>query len=273
MAVTQNQLASKTLNILLVTSISFGVYFVLDELYFGKLRQWLDRAIHQLGTSHILTYLIMGIPIYLGTLLMHRVKGALDSLGLTRSLLEGIIAPLIFTLPMFIGYAWVFEFNAEVTFDKVAVGVIAAAFFEELFFRGFLFGQLYRYTKIGFIPSILLGALLFASVHLYQSQEVSILVGIFGATFFGAVMFAWVYVEWGYNLWVPIFLHLFMNLSWMLFSVSDNAWGGNYANIFRVSTILLTVILTIVYKKRKGIRLEVNRRTIWMKKEVLQQSF
>jgi len=79
-------------------------------------------------------------------------------------------------------------------------------------------------------------------------------------------LFAWLYVEWNYNLWVPIFLHMLMNLSWGLFSVSDNAFGGIYSNVFRIATIVLAITLTLFYKKKKRTKLEINKNTIWMKK-------
>jgi len=44
------------------------------------------------------------------------------------------------------------------------------------------------------------------------------------------------------NLWVPIGLHLFMNLHWMLFSAGDNALGSIYANVFRAITITFTIV-------------------------------
>jgi uncharacterized protein len=177
----------KQTRIIAITFLTFGLYFVLDELYFGAARKWIDGAIGQLGVSHLAAYLLFGIPIYLGALLLHGFKGFLESLGLNKPLLPGMLAPLLFTLPMFIGFALAFEFNAEITLNQVLIMVISAAFFEELFFRGFLFGQIYRYTRIGFIPAILLGALLFAAVHLYQSQDFPTLIGIFATTFLGAV--------------------------------------------------------------------------------------
>jgi len=171
------------------------------------------------------------------------------------------------TLPMFIGFAILFDFDTELSLNSILVTVVAAAFFEELYFRGFLFGQIFRYTRWGFIPSILLGAILFGLVHLYQGTEPGEIIGIFLITFMGGILFAWTYVEWNYNLWAPIFLHLFMNLSWGLFAVSDNALGGMYANIFRVITITLTIILTLLYKRRNKIPLEVKRSTLLVKKE------
>jgi hypothetical protein len=166
---------------------------------------------------------------------------------------------------MFIGFSICFNYNRDLTTDEILISGVAAAFFEEFIFRGFLFGQLFRYTKLGFIPSILLGAVLFAAMHLYQSNDPLTLIGIFSTTFMGAVLFSWLYVEWNYNLWISIFLHFFMNLAWMIFAVSDNAFGGIYANVFRILTIALAIILTLVYKRKKQIPLNITKENIWMK--------
>lgn len=262
---------NRTLKIILITFLSFGVYFVLDDIFFKDLRAWVDGIINQLGISHIIAYAFFGIPIVLGAALIHGPKGVIDSLGLDKSIINGFLFALICTAPMLIGFAVVFDFNTEMSIDKILISVIAAAFFEELYFRSFLFGQLYNFTKLGFIPAVIMGALLFASVHLYQSDELSTLVGVFLTTLLGGILFAWVYVEWNSNIWVPIFLHLFMNLFWEMFSVSDNAFGGTYSNVFRLVTIALIIALTVFYKRKKGIRLEINRKTLWMKKNWLQQ--
>lgn len=258
---------NRNLRILLITAISFAVYYILDALYFNELRKILNANINQFGVSHILTYTISAFPLIIGAGLMHGIRGIVRSFGLDKSIVKGFVFALLCTAPMFIGYVFVYEFSNEITLNKILVNVFAAAFFEELFFRGFLFGQIYRFTKVGFIPSIFIGAFLFAFIHLYQSRELSTLIGVFLITFLGAILFAWTYVEWNYNIWVPIFLHLFMNLFWLLFSVADNAFGGIYANVFRTITLILIVLLTILYKRRKGIPLEVNRRTMWMKKD------
>ena len=47
-----------------------------------------------------------------------------------------------------------------------------------------------------------------------------------------------------------------------VFSVSDNALGGVYSNVFRFMTIGLIIGLTVWYKKEKGMKLEINRNTI-----------
>ena len=256
---------------LLITLLAFGLYFLVDEQYFSALRTWINGFINQIGISHILAYLIVGIPIFIGVLYLHGKNKWAESLGLDQPIVKGLLFSLLCTLPMFVGYGIVFSFNTEFSLNHLLVTVIAAALFEELYFRGFLFGQLYRYTNWGFIPSVLIGAILFGIVHLYQGTQLNELIGIFTVTFMGAVLYAWVYVEWNYNLWVPIFLHLFMNLSWGLFSAGDSALGGMYANLFRSITIALIIILTIRYKRRNNKKLAVNRKTFWVKKPLYQE--
>ncbi len=257
---------NRTLKIVLITTISFCIYYALQQLYFADIRNWLNTFIKNLGICHLITYLIIGIPLFVGVGLIHNFKGFLEAVGLNKNIGVALTFSLICTLPMLIGYAILFDFNSEITITKILIGAIIAGFIEELYFRGILFGQIFRYTKIGFIPSIIFGALIFAFGHLYQSQDLSTLIGIFVTTFLGAILFAWVYVEWNYNLWVPIFLHTFMNLFWMLFSVSDNAYGGKYANIFRVITILLIIGLTVIYKIKNGLKFNINKNNLIYKK-------
>ena len=133
--------------------------------------------------------------------------------------------------------------------------------------RGFFFGQLFKKTRLGFFPALILSALIFASLHLYQSNDPATMFGIFTTTFLGAGLFAWLYVEWDYDLWLPIGLHFFMNLSWELFSVADNAFGGWSANLIRGLTIVFAVGGTLLYKKYLKIPLAVNRETILIKNQ------
>jgi membrane protease YdiL (CAAX protease family) len=223
------------------------------------------ERIQHVGLSHIIVYLIVSLPVVLGASVINEFKRCKTTLGLNRSIFKGMLFPLICSLPMFIGFAVCFNYNRDLTLDEILISGVAAAFFEEFIFRGFLFGQLFRYTKLGFIPSLLLGAFLFAAMHLYQSNDPLTLIGIFATTFMGAVLFSWLYVEWNYNLWIAIFLHFFMNLAWMFFAVSDNAFGGIYANVFRILTIALAISLTLFYKRKKQIPLNITRENIWMK--------
>ena len=256
----------KSLRILGITLLSFLIYYVLDERYFYHVREWFYGIIPQLSVAHFIAYVLFGIPLFIGTVLITKPEQSIDSLGLKGSLIQGAGFALLFTLPMFIGYGFLFSFTDEISFDGIFIRTIAAGFFEELYFRAFLFGMIYRFTKFGFLPSIIIGALLFGSVHLYQSQDMGTMIGIFMTTFMGAILFAWMYSEWSFNLWIPVFLHLFMNLSWLLFSVSDNAFGNLWGNVFRYSTVAFAITFTVIYKKRQGKELEITGKTLWMKK-------
>lgn len=65
---------NRTLKILIITVLSFGSYFVLDDIFFKGVRKWLFEIIDQLGISHIISYSIFGIPIVLGSILIHDFK-------------------------------------------------------------------------------------------------------------------------------------------------------------------------------------------------------
>lgn len=252
---------------ILLVFLSFATYYFLFS-NFKLIKVGLDKLTEQGLVSYILTYLIVGIPIFIGTLLIDKKISIFKSLGLSSNVLTAILTSVLFTLPMFIGGMFFFKFNQKIELENLIAGTIIAGFMEELYFRGFLFGQLFRNTNLGFIPSILFGALIFAFGHLYQSQNISELAGIFMITFSGAVFFAWLYAEWNYNLWVPIWTHTLMNLSWNLFEIDNSALGDIKANIFRSLTILAAILFTIIYKKNRNERLTINRQTLMLNKKI-----
>lgn len=259
--------SNQTLKTILLVFLSFLAYYILFINFKPAIKVWLDSLTKQGLTSYILTYLIIGTPIFIGTYLINWKTNVFKSLGLSSSILPPMWTSLLFTLPMFIGGLLFFKLNEEIDIENLIAGTIVAGFMEELYFRGFLFGQLFRKTNLGFIPSIIFGALIFAFGHLYQSQDVGELIGIFMITFSGAVFFAWLYVEWNYNLWVPILTHTLMNLSWSLFQVDNSALGNMTANIFRGLTILTAIIFTILYKKNRNEKLTINRNTLMLKRK------
>lgn len=91
-------------------------------------------------------------------------------------------------------------------------------------------------------------------MFLTNINGVVIEVDLLAITFIGAVWFGWLYVKWGYNLYIPIFLHMLMNFSWITFEVSPGAAGNTVVNVARLLTILLSIILTF-YFENKGLNL------------------
>lgn len=256
---------NQTLKTILLVFLSFAVYYFLSINFKPAIKIWLDSITKQGLTSYVLTYFIIGIPIFTGTYLIDRKTTIFTTLGLSSRILPAIWVSLLFALPMFMGGLLFFKFNQDIDIENLIAGTLVAGFMEELYFRGFLFGLLFRKTNLGFIPSIIFGALIFAFGHLYQSQDIGELIGIFLITFSGAVFFAWLYVEWNYNLWVPIWTHTLMNLSWSLFQIDHSALGDMTANIFRGLTISTAILFTILYKRHRNEKFIINRKTLILK--------
>ena len=105
---------------------------------------------------------------------------------------------------MLTGYAVIGTFDREISIDAAVTWIFVAGFFEELIYRGFVFGQLFRYAAWGFLPAALLTALAFGSLHLYQGHDLLSALSAFGVTALGSFFFSWLYVEWNYNLWSVI---------------------------------------------------------------------
>lgn len=250
-----------TLKVVLIVISSFLLTFLLFS-NFKQIKTQLNQQIEISLLSFVLTYFIIGIPIFIGTFLLNKGKNIFEILGLSGNFLKGLLCGLLFAIPMFAGGLMFFKFSNQTDIEKLITGTIVAGFMEELYFRGFLFGQIFRKTKLGFIPSVLLGAVIFALAHLYQSKNFAELTGIFIVTFSGAVFFAWLFVEWNYNLWIAVFTHTFMNLSWFLFDISNNALGDLTSNVFRGFTIALAIIFTIKYKKRRKLKFVIYKETI-----------
>ena len=197
----------------------------------------------------------------LGTTILFGGRGILGKLGLTGSFIKGFGLALICVLPMILSAAIMGELSLEDPLNILKKTVLAGLM-EELLFRAFLFGLLFRFLGWGFIPAAVLSAVIFGLGHIYQGNSSGTVLAVFAITAIGSAWFAWLYIEWQNNLWVPIFFHMLMNASWLLFQVSETAVGGLYSNIFRAVTIALSVLITIYFNKKKG-SFAVNALNLW----------
>jgi membrane protease YdiL (CAAX protease family) len=195
------------------------------------------------------------IPVTIVLFILHRPSAIIETLGLRDSVLRGLLFGFLFTTPLYIGFAIIGHFNVELTLYWILYFCLIPAVFEEILFRGFLFGQLFRVGKLGFFWAALLPAVLFGLFHIYQGNDFLSSVAAFGVTMLGSFFFSWMYVAWNYNLWVPISLHFFMNLAWGLFVVegTGNAAGGLISNILRAVCIVFAIVFTIFYVKRRNL--------------------
>lgn len=245
---------SSKINIVIIVIGTILVYLLIWNA--SRIVSPLHLPSHSLLKSFVKNCLVL-IPVVCTLLVLHKPKSIINSLGLNGSILKGLAYTFVFTLPLFIGFSILGKFNSEITLSVILRKCVLAAIFEEIIFRGFMFGQLFRYSKVGFFWAALLPAILFGLGHIYQGHDIISTLAAFGITFIGALYFSWIYVEWNFNLWMPICLHFFMNLSWQLFIMdgTEVAAGSLIPNILRISSIALAIVLTLVHRKREKDRI------------------
>jgi membrane protease YdiL (CAAX protease family) len=193
-----------------------------------------------------------GIVPLVGTMLIFGYKDTWSRLDLDNGLVKGLWVAFVVTLPMLIGYAWLSDFTINIDRDSDLIfGTFTAPFFEEFFFRAFLFGLLYRYAGWGLLPATLLDGLVFGVIHISQGDSFGTAAAVFAVTGAGAVGFSILYKEWDWNLWLVIFLHAFMNFYWMAFDVANNAAGGLWANVFRIMTVAIAIGWTVYHVRQQ----------------------
>lgn len=143
---------------------------------------------------------------------------------------------------------------------EIARGALLPGFAEEVLFRAFLFGFLFRFCGWGFLPAALLSSLVFGLEHVYQGDDLQQALAIALLTAIGGVWWSWLYVEWRWNAWVPIAFHVLMNAYWSAFDVADNALGETMSVVVRVVCIVISIVATLTVAQRRSWRQLAGRR-------------
>jgi hypothetical protein len=186
-------------------------------------------------------------------------------LGLKKNYKAALSLALIATLPMFIGYS-LNSNSLNLSIKSLIDESLRPAFFQEIIFRGFLFGLLFKYCRWGFIPAALISSALLIVGNLPADIEINSLIAASLFTAIGGIWFAWLYAEFEFNLWIPLFLHALMNWSVALYDVAGGIALNPESNIFRMMTIALTVIFTIIIKRQRGFS-TINKSRLWFNQQ------
>ncbi len=174
-------------------------------------------------------------------------RGLLAWLGLARS--PGAALRLVGTalVPLYL----VFAVMLPLARDVAGFGVLYLAFIgplaEEVVFRGVAFGLLRRVARWPFWIAALVPALIFGLGHANPFVAFPAIDDImtFAITASGAFIFSWLYERWRFDLWVPFFLHAFMNFAWSLFRVGEGAFAGWLPTAMQVTSLTLAILLTL----------------------------
>ncbi|WP_079240215.1 CPBP family intramembrane glutamic endopeptidase [Chryseobacterium indologenes] len=261
---------SKNIRFFFIFILGFTIYYFFDLVYFKTIQTFSKDLFHSKAIAHIIAYSVTLVPLIVTLKILFPKRNISDLFSLDKPIFNGFTLALISTLPMLIGYVIHFKIISKINFETLFINTLSSAFFEEIIFRAFLIGILYRFTRLGFLSSALLGSLLFAQVHLYQSQNLIELTEIFAITFLGSVFFAWAYFESEYNVWTAIFLHFFMNLYWEIFNVSENVSGNLYGNLYKFLSIAVLILAVIYCKRKNKTTMEVTWKNLFIKTRELQ---
>lgn len=198
--------------------------------------------------------LLLTLAVLILTTVVVKPKEVFSFLGLSGNMLKGFGIALLCVLPLYLVFPFFGSLNTELTFTVFYDRCILTGFKEELVFRALMFGLLFRYAKTGFFWAVILPALYFGSVHLYQGHDALSSLAAFGVTFIGALYFSWMYVEWNFNIWIPVGLHILMNGAWHIFIMegTEVAAGGLISNMARIVSMALAIAITVYYHKRRG---------------------
>lgn len=191
-------------------------------------------------------------PLAIAALLLGR-RQMVSALGLAASPWQGLALAAGCSA---IVLAWIAATSTPVPPGRLALDLVREAVLpgiaEEILFRAFLFGFLYRFAGWGFLPAALLSSLIFGVEHVYQGRDAMEALGVAVLTGVGGVWWSWLLVEWRWNLWVPIGFHVLLNAYWTAFDVADNAAGSPMDVVVKLACIAISVVVTIALARRRG---------------------
>ena len=117
--------------------------------------------------------LIVIIPMLILTVAVIRPKEICSFLGLTGNVIKGFAIALFCVAPLYLVFPFFGGINDCLTFELLLQKSILPGFKEEFICRAFMFGLLFRYARTGFFWAVILPALYFGSLHLYQGLNIT----------------------------------------------------------------------------------------------------
>jgi len=191
------------------------------------------------------------VLLILGALyIVHRLgpRRSLRELYLAGPVLPGLLFGFVVALPMLLGFALTRRPAPDLSLANVSFLAVFFPLAEEIQFRGYAIGQLYRRAGWSSWLAILFVAIFFGLGHIEKGQSFSQMAGLFLLTGLGGATFSWLLIKWQ-SLWVPFSIHMFMNLWWEVFSVSRTALGGWFPLALQIITAILAIMGTLYLKR------------------------
>jgi membrane protease YdiL (CAAX protease family) len=175
-------------------------------------------------------------------------RGVVREICLNAPILPALAFALFASSPMLLGFALTRTPTPHLQLRPLLFLTVLSPLVEEIEFRGFGVLELKHRTDWPFWIVVWPSALLFGYGHMEQGSTLLESIELFLLLTAGGVTFAWLAQKWQ-SLWVPVALHICMNLWWELFSIARSAIGSWFPFMLQNVTILLAILLTL-YAKR-----------------------
>lgn len=231
-------------------AVTFVVYWFLEDLLklvpgysglFESFEYYVPRSLLALAEITLMVAAVCRLH------RMGPVRGA-GELGIGPPAFRAAGFGVAATAPMWGVFAATHEFSPDPLPELFYLSFLSPVA-EEVVFRGFVFGQLWRRAGWGLWPAIAVSSLLFGYGHAEDAGTLLEGFGLLALTGLGAAVFAWLYSRWR-TLVAPIALHVLMNLSWSLWQVGEGALAGWGPFALQMTTVVLAITLTLlVFKK------------------------
>jgi uncharacterized protein len=154
----------------------------LESLGFMRPQSWLNTI--------LLSLILGGILALASTMVIEPITDRLTGESHDHSMFDGIRG------------------NFGVLWKWLLVVWVLVAFLEEIIFRGFLMSEMARLLGTGVVGTIInlaFGSVLFGIAHWYQGKSGALSTGLIG------LLIGVIFVVGGYNLWLPILIHGFID--------------------------------------------------------------
>ena len=92
-----------------IVFISFFLYMLMSNLYFDEFYSNLKENTNHPILGYLIVYIIVGLPIFIGTLQLAGKKYFFDNIGIKGNFKEGFLFGIVTTLPMVIAYSMYFS--------------------------------------------------------------------------------------------------------------------------------------------------------------------
>lgn len=240
--------------IAVVTLLTFALATHLQELLSLTefYRSWYERYPFYVPEGLKTTLQIALVLTVTGALYRGGPGGVAAELGLTRPVIPAFTVALIATTPLLVGLALTRRVDPKFAPVEVFYTAGYSSFAEDLVYTGFAVRQLYRRARWPFWLAVLGVAVVFGLGHVEKGSTLGQMAGLFAFTAVGLALFAWMFTQWGDNLWVPVSLHLLLDLWWAVFAAGDTAVSGGWVPMALAAASVGVAVALTLRRRQQG---------------------